>query len=708
MRNQEPQVLLATKDIQLEHTMAKYPCLFSLCPVYAARVFPSKVKLLPLRPNLHEKVLTGTEEQSAILEKFDTILGDEDLQNHFRSQRENWVTINRQKNWYADARSGTRIQVRLLNGENAQAGAFVCGVLAEARSMGYRVCLETDSPSLAPYLALLTPVEGKADLTLFLTATAAAGALGPYDLNPSIRNREMRVFSEELLNLCRRVVSDGQFRLRNESFIKWGIGRFLQLVEGRPDGSGLLYKTVNRSVLDASPAAVSLVSFYRNLSQNIADSQTPRWCWEWFYKICYYEAQKENEYRLQFSSPFLKICNLPDTIVSFLGSRRCNLRCKYCFSDHGKEHHGALSDIDTVNTLEFCRDLSTAESVHVDNGLGGEPSLEFPAVQCTHTLLQNYHTDHQQEASFGLLTNGTKMTKEQLLWIREHIPYLGFSLDGDQATNDRIRVYPDGKGTYADTVRLIRYVQENHWPVPIGVSCVLTANNLNLTKLFRHIYEELYVRFVTIKPVRASADAPFALTVENLPALEESYRHFLRYLLREAENGNLGPLFAILHPIDYLGRFLARTGLEDRVIVKRCGAGEHIFSVDNGHRVYACDSFNGVEDAYIGTWETGRTGTFQVPFVGQVPELPCGDCWARYSCGGVCPYVRHLSDGRITDVVRFECQFTQFLVRESLLFWDKVKKKLPRSDIEEIYRHMEEMGFSKFKKHRDHFFYAPC
>ena len=228
MRNQEPQVLLATKDIQLEHTMAKYPFLFSLCPVYAARVFPSKVKLLPLRPNLHEKVLTGTEEQSAILEKFDTILGDEDLQNHFRSQRENWVTINRQKNWYADARSGTRIQVRLLNGENAQAGAFVCGVLAEARSMGYRVCLETDSPSLAPYLALLTPVEGKADLTLFLTATAAAGALGPYDLNPSIRNREMRVFSEELLNLCRRVVSDGQFRLRNESFIKWGFFSLLR------------------------------------------------------------------------------------------------------------------------------------------------------------------------------------------------------------------------------------------------------------------------------------------------------------------------------------------------------------------------------------------------------------------------------------------------------------------------------------------------
>lgn len=705
MRNQEPQVLLATSDIQLEHTMARYPFLFSLRPVYAARVFPTKVKLIPLRPNLYEKVLIGTDERSAALEKFDTILGDENLQNYFHAQRKNWVTINRQEVWYADARSGTQIRVTLQNGEDAQIGAVVCGILAEAQSMGYRVLLETDIPSLSPYLALLSPVEGSADLTLFLTKKTVAGAIGPFDLNSSIQDREMRVFSKELLNLCRRLISDDQFRLRNESFIKSGIGKLLQLIEERLDGSGLFYKTVNRNIFDAPPAAVSL---YRKLSQNITDSQTPRWCWEWFYKICYYEAQKENEYNLQLSSPFLKICNLPDTIVSFLGSRRCNLRCKYCFSDHEKEKHEPLSDIDIVNTLEFCRELSSAETVHVDNGLGGEPSLEFSAIQHTHTLLQNYHTDHQQYASFGLLTNGTNMTKEQLVWVREHIPYLGFSLDGDQETNDRIRVYPDGKGTYTDAVQLIRYVQENHWPVPIGVSCVLTANNLNLTKLFRHIYEELDVHFVTIKPVRASASAPFALTVENLPALEESYRHFLRYLLQKAESGDLGPLFAILHPIDYLGRFLARTGLEDRVIVKRCGAGEHIFSVDNGHRVYACDSFNGEEAAYIGSWETGRTGMFQVPFVGQAPGLPCGDCWARYSCGGVCPYVRHLSNGKITDVVRFECQFAQSLIRESLLFWDKAKKRLPKTKVEAIYRHMDEMGFSKFKQHRDHFFYAPC
>lgn len=85
MRNQELQALLANKDIQLERTMTKYPSPFPWRPVYAARVFPSKVKLLPLRPNLHEKVLTGTEELTAVLEKYDAILRDENLQNHFRS-----------------------------------------------------------------------------------------------------------------------------------------------------------------------------------------------------------------------------------------------------------------------------------------------------------------------------------------------------------------------------------------------------------------------------------------------------------------------------------------------------------------------------------------------------------------------------------------------------------------------------------------------
>lgn len=705
MRNRESQVLLATNDIQLEHTMAHYPSLFSLRPVYAARVLPGKVKLLPLSPNLHEKVLTGTEERTAALETFDTILGDRDLQDLFRTPKKNWVTIQRRDEWHAGVLSGPRVSVTLQNARDAETGAFICGVLSEVRSMGYHVLLETDSPLLAPYLALLSPPEQKTDCFLFLTEKPAAGARWSFNLSPSVRRQELQAFQTKLLNLCRASVSDRQFRLRSEVFLQKGVKTFCKLLEERPDGTGLFYKTVNRSTFDAPPEVAAL---YRNLSQNIPDGQTPRWCWEWLYKICYYEDLKESEYNRQLSSPFLKVCNLPDTIVSFLGTRRCNLRCKYCFSDHRKENHDILSDRDMINTLEFCRDLSSAEFIHIDNGLGGEPGMEFSDVQHRHTLLQNYHADHQLDASFGLLTNGTKITKDQLAWVREHIPYLGLSLDGGQATNDRIRVYPDGRGTYADAIQLIRHVQRNHWPVPIGVSCVLTANDLDLTNIFRHIYEDLGVRFVTVKPVRASADAPYALTVENLPALEKSYRRFLRYLLQKAEDGDLGPLFAILHPIDYLGRFLARTGLEDRVIIKRCGAGEHIFSVDNSHSVYACDSFNGEKEAYIGSWETGRTGTFRVPFVNQVPALPCGDCWARYSCGGVCPYVRHLSHGKVTDVVRFECQFTQFLIRESLLFWNEVRTKFPKARVEKIYQHMEDMGFSKFKKHRDHFFYAPC
>lgn len=715
MCKREQQVLLKTDNVQLEQALGLYASLFLWKPTYTVRFMPDRIKLLPLLKNLKEQTLSTKKEFASVLASFDKILCNSLDGIDVPVMEKKCVKISDGSRWSSGNTGGCeKCQITLKNDGAAasQIGIVVCQVLQEIQSRGYDICVETDSPKLVPFLSLLKPLKRKPDISVFITERSDLNSERTYDLR---RNRTSQVqdISEYLLSRCRGVVNIEQYIQRHTRWLQDSVGRYIKWLKYIGEGSGLLYKTVNRSTVKVPPEIICLYS-QLCLKADIADrelkteSEAGRSEWEWIYQTCYYEYHKEKEYMRQLSSPFVIICNLPDTIVSFLGARKCNMRCGYCFSEHGKQSSEKLTVQDMVHTLEFCRELSGAEYIHIDNYLGGEPCLEFETVKRVHTAMHDYKNLHKLDFSFGLLTNGTVMKEEQLNWSRENTPYIGLSLDGDQKTNDNIRVYPDGKGTYKNAVQFIKKIKEKNWPVPIGVSCVLTANEMDIVRIFRHIHEELGVPYVTIKPVRAGAEKPFALTLEKLPDLKESYHVFVDYLIWEAENGNLKPLFAILHPIDYLGRFLARTGLEDRVIVKRCGAGEHIFSIDNAHRVYACDSFNGKTDAYIGTWEEGRTGAFRTPFVTENSDLKCMDCWCRYSCGGVCSYVRYLNHGEITEVVQFECEFTKFLVCESLLFWEKIKKKLPGSEIDRIYRHMEEMGFSKFKKDRDHFYYAPC
>lgn len=405
-----------------------------------------------------------------------------------------------------------------------------------------------------------------------------------------------------------------------------------------------------------------------------------------------------------------KIENMNDVIVSFLGSRRCNLKCKYCFSDHTCE---ALSTMSANDILEITEMLTTDKpnlNLHADNNLGGEPWKDLCQVKQRHNAILAYHKTHGCRASFGLLTNGTLMEESDLPWFRCHIPYLGFSLDGDKVTHDKIRLDAAGKPTYDRTVRGIQLLQNADWPVPTGVSCVISRYNLDITGLQAHIRDELDVPNIVMKPVRAALESDFALTYSDLELLKGGYRDFFNYLMKEGENGNLKPLFTMLQPLDYAGRFFIRVFLRDRLIVKRCGSGEHIFSVDDSGRVYPCDSFNGGEDMEIGNIEEGMHNRFgyHVPFVcDEKKEFGCDNCWARFLCGGICQYVQYLNQYEHNDVTRMECGLAKFLIESAIRFWDAARENWNTKSLEQVAAQIRNIGFSPMLD-RNAFVYAPC
>lgn len=405
-----------------------------------------------------------------------------------------------------------------------------------------------------------------------------------------------------------------------------------------------------------------------------------------------------------------KIANMDDVILSFAGSRRCNLRCAYCFSDHSC---AAPSKMTPAQVIDVCDMLTYARPnarIHFDNGLAGEPMLNFDKVQMCHNVTLGWHNTTGHESSFGLLSNITTLQEgsHKLKWIKTHIPYLGVSLDGDRETNDRIRRDANGNPTYDRVVNGIRALQEMNWPVDIGISGVVTKYNTDICALQKHA-RKLGVHHLVMKPVRAAQEADFALTYNDLAQLTASYQKFFDYIMDEANTGNFEPLHMCLQPLDYAGRFLLRTFWQDRLIVKRCGSGEIIYSIADDGRVYPCDSFNGVKNRELGNLREGmhNSAKYRVPFVVE-EKFGCSACAYRYLCGGVCQYVQHLNgDGKeCNDVIRQECELAQFLIKASLQFWNRARKNWSAERLETLAAHIRHIGVEPLKN--GSLVYAPC
>ncbi len=120
----------------------------------------------------------------------------------------------------------------------------------------------------------------------------------------------------------------------------------------------------------------------------------------------------------------------PRPVVAWNITRRCNLRCVHCYAVAR-----TAADADELTFAEACRFLDGLAAFNVPAVLfsGGEPLLH-PRV---FDLLQHAS---QRGLTASLSTNGTRIDQPTAVRLRDAgVKYVGISLDGLAATNDRFR-----------------------------------------------------------------------------------------------------------------------------------------------------------------------------------------------------------------------------------------------------------------------------
>lgn len=340
----------------------------------------------------------------------------------------------------------------------------------------------------------------------------------------------------------------------------------------------------------------------------------------------------------------------------------CNLACKYCFAGDGEYCSKGLMSFE-VGKAAFdylIAHSGTRKNLEVDF-FGGEPTLNFEVVKQLVEYGRSIEKQHNKNFRFTFTTNGVKVTDEIMDFCDKEMSNVVMSLDGRREVNDRMRVNKNGDGCYDKIVPIFqkwadRRNQQNYY-----IRGTYTKFNTDFASDIIHM-ADLGFKEISIEPVVASPDEPYALSYDDLATLKNQYDILAKEMIRREKKGKGFNFYHYM--IDLEG---------GPCIVKRisgCGVGTEYMAVTPDGDIYPCHQFVGDEKFKMGNVFTGIENTNicdEFKFCNVYAHEECKDCFARLYCSGGCAANAYHSTGSIRGVYELGCELHKKRIEAAIM-----------------------------------------
>ena len=330
----------------------------------------------------------------------------------------------------------------------------------------------------------------------------------------------------------------------------------------------------------------------------------------------------------------------------------CNLACRYCFAGEG-EYHGrrALMSYEVgKKALDFLVENSgLRQNLEVDF-FGGEPTMNWEVVKQLVEYGRSIEKARGKRFRFTLTTNGVLLNDEITEFCNREMSNVVLSLDGRKEVNDRMRPTRNGKGSYDIIVPKFLKFAELRGDKDYFIRGTFTHENLEFSEDVLH-FADLGFKKMSMEPVVAGPEEPYAIREEDLPVIMEQYdRLAAEYVKRRRE----GKGFVFFHfQIDL------RQGPCVAKRLSGCGSGTEYLAVTPWGDLYPCHQFVGDERFLLGNVDEGITrpeirDEFKLCNVYAKPK--CKECFARFYCSGGCAANSFKFHGSLTDAYDIGCE----------------------------------------------------
>ncbi|PEI83397.1 radical SAM protein [Bacillus toyonensis] len=229
----------------------------------------------------------------------------------------------------------------------------------------------------------------------------------------------------------------------------------------------------------------------------------------------------------------------PITKMELIHTEGCNLGCTYCFEKNmlgfkKMPKEIALRAIDLL--FEYSRDESHLSITH----FGGEPTLNFQAIQYTTEYAEALAKKMNKTVEFHMTSNGVLITEEMAKYFSKHNIMVLLSCDGLQQSHDRFRQDKGGRGTFERVMKCINLLKRTQrW---VGVKMTVMPENVdNLYKDVVGLFEKGVNHFIIGYATGIKwSKAEMKLYGERLNQLYKWYQEIPRDRLKIDEFENLG------------------------------------------------------------------------------------------------------------------------------------------------------------------------
>lgn len=286
--------------------------------------------------------------------------------------------------------------------------------------------------------------------------------------------------------------------------------------------------------------------------------------------------------------------------LTFFVTRRCNLRCPFCFYQQARDAPGAAPELTAEEVRRVAGSLGRLLWVAFS---GGEPFLREDLAE----LAGIFH-DANRVAFFTLPTNGlltevvAERTEEILDRCPESVVVLKLSLDGVGPAHDAVRRAPGAFEKAMRTCQRLAALAERHPRLELGVNTLYCSETQGrMDEIIELVHGLPGVRSHTLTMVRGNLPEARYREVD-LAGYREAIRHLES---RWRSGGHRRPRFGgarLKAAQDRLQKRLICRTLSERRRVAPCYAGRLSLVLSESGEVRACEerpaeSFGNVREA---------------------------------------------------------------------------------------------------------------
>lgn len=301
----------------------------------------------------------------------------------------------------------------------------------------------------------------------------------------------------------------------------------------------------------------------------------------------------------------------------------CNLRCVYCWNDHGKysnrqflkaqtkkpdkDTEDAHMPVETaLKAVDILVKLRGEDKDLVVDFYGGEPLLNLETLMATVNYCRENQSGWKVNFHFLLATNGTLLTPSIAAELLNKGVQIAVSIDGPKAIHDNNRPFADCQGSFDAILSNLKSMPESVMKRLVGRTTV-TPFFTDMIKLYEHLKSlgferiEIFESEDACHKISPNQESSFFSSDENYKLLYEAYEKLALRYIDDVVSGKLN------YSKTFFNRFfkLMQRLYYNHEVSGGCPAakGQIAVAIDGG--IYPCTSFLGINEFRLGHVDCG-------------------------------------------------------------------------------------------------------